>query len=317
MPDPRDIWGMPLDLAGLEFGGLVVDCSDMYFSHRHNLNQPTTPASVADGWETRRRRGPGNDWVVVRLADEGTVRIAEIDTRFFKGNAPGSFSLDGRAGDGDWAPLLEPTDLRPHLRHRFRVPHHAPVTHVRLNIYPDGGVARLRLWGSLSQRGAEDLGLRWLASLTPQQAEAELYAVCAAPSWAAEVAAGRPFATLADLREASNAAWDRLDRDARLAAFAAHPRIGTTTQASDWSRAEQSASASPTPDTAQALAEGNAAYEERFGHVFLVSADGLRAEEVLARLRERLGNDPDAELANASAEQQKIIDLRLARLVTP
>jgi allantoicase len=97
VPDPRDIWGMPLDLAALEHGGVVVDCSDMYFSHRHNLNQPTAPASMADGWETRRRRGPGNDWVVVRLAEEGVLRIAEVDTRFFKGNAPRSFSLDGAA----------------------------------------------------------------------------------------------------------------------------------------------------------------------------------------------------------------------------
>jgi allantoicase len=317
MPDPRDIWGMPLDLAGMEFGGIVVDCSDMYFSHRHNLNQPTTPASMADGWETRRRRGPGNDWVVVRLADEGTVRIAEVDTRFFKGNAPGSFSLDGRVDDGEWAPLLDRTNLRPHLRHRFRVPHHSPVTHVRLNIFPDGGVARLRLWGSLSQRGAEDLGLRWLSSLTPAHAQSELYAVCGSATWAQEVSAGRPYATLADLRAAATAAWDRLDHEQRLQAFAAHPRIGDTDRAAGWSREEQSASTPASETTAAALAEGNREYEQRFGHVFLISANGLGAEDVLARLQERLGNDPDTELANASSEQQKIIGLRLAKLVTP
>jgi allantoicase len=314
MPDPRDIWGMPLDLAGLEFGGLVVDCSDMYFSHRHNLNQPTTPASMADGWETRRRRGPGNDWVVVRLADEGIVRIAEVDTRFFKGNAPASFSLDGRT-DGDWSPLLERTALRPHVRHRFRVPHHMPMSHVRLNIYPDGGVARLRLWGSLSQHGAEDLGLRWLSSLTPAHAESELYAVCGSAPWAAEVAQGRPYATLADLRAAAAEAWDRLDRDARLGAFAAHPRIGEA--GGPWSRQEQAASAGATTETADSLAQANRDYEQRFGHVFLVSADGLTAEDVLARLNDRLGNDVDIELGVASAEQQKIIDRRLGKLVTP
>jgi len=220
MPDPRDIWGMPLDLAGLEFGGLVVDCSDMYFSQRHHLNQPTTPASMADGWETRRRRGPGNDWVVVRLADEGTVRIAEVDTRFFKGNAPASFSLDGRT-DGDWSPLLGRTGLRPHVRHRFRVPNHSPVTHVRMNIFPDGGVARLRLWGSLSERGAEDLGLRWLSSLTVSHAESELSAVCGAPTWAAEVAAARPYATLADLQAAGARTWVELKDDERRTAVGA------------------------------------------------------------------------------------------------
>ncbi|MDQ1628518.1 MAG: allantoicase [Actinomycetota bacterium] len=316
VPDPRDIWGMPLDLAGLEFGGLVVDCSDMYFSHRHNLNQPTAPASMADGWETRRRRGPGNDWAIVRLADEGVIRIAEVDTRFFKGNAPASFSLDGKV-DGAWEPVLAQTALRPHMRHRFRVPHHGPVTHVRLNVFPDGGVARLRLWGSLSQRGAEDLGLRWLASLTPARAENELHAVCGSTAWAREVAQRRPYETLADLRAAAARAWEDLDRDERLQTFAAHPPLGRSDGASPWSRQEQAASARPSPETAQALAEGNREYQQRFGYVFLLSATGLSADDVLARLGERLGNDPDTEFAIACAELQKIMDLRLAKLITP
>jgi allantoicase len=316
VPDPRDIWGMPLDLAGLEFGGLVVDCSDMYFSHRHNLNQPTAPASMADGWETRRRRGPGNDWAIVRLADEGVIRIAEVDTRFFKGNAPASFSLDGKV-DGAWEPVLAQTALRPHMRHRFHVPHHGPVTHVRLNVFPDGGVARLRLWGSLSQRGAEDLGLRWLASLTPARAESELHAVCGSAAWAREVAGRRPYETLADLRAAAARAWEDLDRDERLQAFAAHPPLGRSDGASPWSRQEQAASARPSPETAHALTEGNREYQQRFGYVFLLSATGLSADDVLARLGERLGNDPDTEFAIACAELQKIMDLRLAKLVTP
>jgi allantoicase len=318
VPDPRDIWGMPLDLAALEHGGVVIDCSDMYFSHRHNLNQPTAPASMADGWETKRRRGPGNDWAVVRLAQEGVVRIAEIDTRYFKGNAPRSFSLDGRT-DGDYRPLLGETALRPHVRHRFRVPSHEPVTHVRMNIYPDGGVARLRLWGSLSEHGAETLGLRWIESLTPDAAESELLAVCGSRRWTQQMVASRPYGSLASMHATAARAWESLTRDDRLEAFAAHPRIGdrSSERTSEWSRTEQSASAETTSDVIQALLETNRDYEARFGHVFLICATGMSADEVLAALRTRLNNDPDSELDIASNEQAKIIDLRLDKLVRP
>jgi allantoicase len=318
VPDPRDIWGMPLDLAALEHGGVVVDCSDMYFSHRHNLNQPTAPASMADGWETRRRRGPGNDWVVVRLAEEGVLRIAEVDTRFFKGNAPRSFSLDGRS-DGDFREVLAETQLRPHVRHRFRVPPHDPVTHVRLNIYPDGGVARLRLFGSLSERGAETLAMRWIDSLAPSRAEEELLTVCGSQQWARDMMASRPFGSMPAMREAAARTWAGLGRDDRLEALAAHPPIGQRegALATAWSRDEQSASAGADPAVREALAQGNRAYEERFGHVFLISATGLGAPEILSSLQTRLGNDPDTELDVAAAEQAKIIELRLAKLVSP
>ncbi|MDQ1620336.1 MAG: allantoicase [Actinomycetota bacterium] len=318
LPDPRDVWGMPLDLAGLEHGGVVVDCSDMYFSHRHNLNPPTAPASMADGWETRRRRGPGNDWVVVRLAEEGVVRTAEVDTRFFKGNAPRAFSLEGRRAEGgeDYRPLLGETALRPHMRHRFRVPPHAPVTHVRLNIYPDGGVARLRLWGALSDHGAESLGLRWLDSLTPQHAEDELLAVCGSRRWAADMSARRPFGSLAALRAAAEQSWGELGREDKREAFAAHPRIGERGD-SAWTQEEQSASAGAEESVARQLRDGNRDYENRFGHVFLICATGLSAAEILAALHGRLGNDPDTELGIAAAEQQKITDLRLTKLVRP
>jgi allantoicase len=318
VPDPRDIWGMPLDLAALEHGGVVVDCSDMYFSHRHNLNQPTAPASMADGWETRRRRGPGNDWVTVRLAEEGVLRIAEVDTRFFKGNAPRAFSLDGR-GDGDFHELLPETDLRPHVRHRFRVPAHEPVTHVRLNIYPDGGVARLRLFGSLSERGAETLALRWVDSLAATRAEEELLTVCGSRRWARDMMASRPFGSMLAMREAAARTWAALGREDRLEAFTAHPRIGDRDggRATAWSREEQSASSRAAPETLLTLERAARDYEQRFGHVFLISATGLGAEEIMSSLQARLDNDPDTELEIAASEQAKIIDLRLARLITP
>jgi allantoicase len=141
-----------VDLAAAEHGGLVVACSDMFYGSRHNLIMPGDATHMGDGWETRRRRGPGHDWTVVRLARPGAIRRIEIDTRHFKGNAPGACSLEGsRTGPdaADWTALLERTPLEPHRQHSFEDDVRAigEVAYVRFNIFPDGGVGRLRLYG--------------------------------------------------------------------------------------------------------------------------------------------------------------------------
>jgi allantoicase len=141
-----------VDLAAVEHGGLVVGCSDMFFGSRHNLIMPGEARNMGDGWETRRRRGPGHDWTIIRLGAAGVIRRIEIDTRHFKGNAPGACSLEACAGEPDaatWRELLARTPLQPHARHSFEdtVQAVGDATHVRFNIYPDGGVGRLRLFG--------------------------------------------------------------------------------------------------------------------------------------------------------------------------
>jgi allantoicase len=145
-----------IDLAAVEHGGVVVACSDMFFGSRHNLIMPGDALNMGDGWETRRRRGPGHDWTIVRLGTAGAVERVEIDTRHFKGNAPGAASLDAGVferssvpGDAGWRELMAQTPLQPHARHTFEREVRAigDVTHVRFNIYPDGGVGRLRLFG--------------------------------------------------------------------------------------------------------------------------------------------------------------------------
>ena len=157
--DPKRVReGSEIDLAAMENGGLVVSCSDMFFGHRHNLILPGRSTHMGDGWETKRRRGPGNDWSIVRLAARGVIHRVEIDTDHFTGNAPGSAMLetidsDGRGSlepEGEWQTLLPQSSLQPHTRHRFeKMEHQRPATHARLSIYPDGGIARLRLFGTL------------------------------------------------------------------------------------------------------------------------------------------------------------------------
>ena len=145
------------DLAAMANGGYVVECSDMHYGNRQNLILPGRSTHMGDGWETKRRRGPGNDWAVVRLARRGRVERIELDTDHFKGNAPGSVMLEAcdigttsgkfEAGKVDWRNILDETPVQPHTWHHFDIADSAASTHVRLNIYPDGGVARLRLFG--------------------------------------------------------------------------------------------------------------------------------------------------------------------------
>jgi allantoicase len=132
----------------------------MFFGHRHNLILPGRSTHMGDGWETKRRRGPGHDWTIVRLAARGTIERIEVDTDHFKGNAPESCSLEVcdapdltperlSGGDPGWTTLLPRTPLRADAQHRFDVSG-GPATHARLAIYPDGGIARLRLLGSVA-----------------------------------------------------------------------------------------------------------------------------------------------------------------------
>ncbi len=147
-----------LDLAAVQHGGVVLAASDEFFSDRRNLILPGPAVNMGDGWETRRRRGPGHDWVVVQLGCGGTIKRVQIDTTHFRGNFPESCSLEACAlqkgaqaaslDQAEWKEVLPRTRLEAHNRHTFDVElvPTGVVTHVRLNIYPDGGVARLRVF---------------------------------------------------------------------------------------------------------------------------------------------------------------------------
>ena len=147
-----------INLAASENGGDVPLASDMFFGHRHNLIMPGLAQDMSDGWESQRRRGPGHDWCIVKLGAAGTITRVEIDTSHFKGNYPESCSLEGgvsNSGDLDsiaWLDLLPMSKLQAHTKHTFvdDLVDLGAVTHVRFNIYPDGGVSRLRLYGRIA-----------------------------------------------------------------------------------------------------------------------------------------------------------------------
>jgi allantoicase len=150
-----------VDLAALENGGAALACSDAFFAPMHHLLLPGRADNQGGGWETKRKRAPGHDWMIIRLGARGTPRLIEIDTNHFKGNypdrcgidaidAPHGTSITELIASDRWACWLEPTMVSAHRRHFFsEFSASAPVTHVRLNIYPDGGVSRLRVWGLL------------------------------------------------------------------------------------------------------------------------------------------------------------------------
>lgn len=149
-----------LDLVALENGGRAIVCNDAHFGSMDNLIAPGRGVNMADGWETRRRREPGSDWCILALGQPGHVNRVEIDTAHFRGNFPDRASLqaaccpeaadEGVVPRSIWWPVLLPEQpLTANQLHVFetQLREHGPVTHVRLNIVPDGGVSRLRVWG--------------------------------------------------------------------------------------------------------------------------------------------------------------------------
>lgn len=149
--------GALVDLAAVENGGVPVACSDMFFSSMNNLVMPGRAENMGGGWETKRRRGSGHDWIILKLGKPGTVRKVEVDTNHFKGNYPDMCSIEGCAAPGasideltGWREILPKTKLRADTQHFFEKELSSVdnCTHIRLNIYPDGGVSRLRVWAA-------------------------------------------------------------------------------------------------------------------------------------------------------------------------
>jgi allantoicase len=191
VPDPR-LLSRTIDLAALENGAVVTGCSNMFYSSPANLLMPGLAQVMGDGWETARRRDDSNDWVAVRLACAGSVEVVELDTSHFVGNAPGWARLGYDGGD-----LVARTALQPDTRHRFAVAGGPVAGQVRLDVYPDGGMARLRVFGMPTAGARAALADRFLRLLPGPQLVALLRAAGVPADEAARRAATR--GGLADL----------------------------------------------------------------------------------------------------------------------
>ena len=161
-----------------------------------------------------------------------------------------------------------------------------------------------------------------LDALAPDAARVALARCCGSSRWVEAMIGARPFGTESALRAAAARAFEALEREDWLEAFAHHPRIGDRAALEErfastrsWSAAEQGAVGSAGQDVLDALAAANRAYEERFRYVFIVCATGKSPDEMLALAQARLGNDPETELRVAAAEQRRITDLRLTKLL--
>jgi allantoicase len=331
--------GGEIDLAAAVHGGYVVDTSDRFYGEPRNMLMPYRARNMGDGWETKRRRGPGHDWAVVRLGIAGEIARVEIDTAHFKGNYPDSASVEAAVvaedahgvsadsaarGVADWKIVLPQTTLEADRLHAFGggAVQAAAATHLRLNIYPDGGVSRFRACGTPLPAARRAAVLRQLNALDAPELRGALADFCGAPAWIDRVAAARPFVKPSALLQAADAALDGLGDDDWREAFRHHPRIGE--RAAERTQSETGAAASQREQAAvgaapaaerDALAAANADYEHKFGHVFIVSAEGKSAAEILQALRARMGNDPATELRVAAGEQKTITRRRLERLL--
>jgi allantoicase len=318
-----------LDLASLEHGAEVIDCNDMFFGSRHNLIGPGRAANMGDGWETKRSRSQGPDWVIVKLAARGTIQRAFIDTLHFKGNYPESAALYGADLSADhhgaprdlaesaWTQLLPRTKLQAHTQHVFEeeLASHPAVTHVRMRIWPDGGVSRLRLFGFVDPEAKAEVSLHFLNAVPPDE-RARIFFHCASSQTFAHALAERaPYASLEALLQCAKDVFLRLEAPEWADMFAGHPRIGEVKH-DHVAMKEQRGMDSATTALRTELAHINQAYENKFGHIYLVCAAGKSATELLDIGKARLQNTAAQEQDNARSEQQKITELRLSKLVT-
>lgn len=319
-----------IELSSITQGGQVLLCNDHFFSPKENLILPTRAANMGEGWETRRRRDPGNDWVILRLGAAGQIHHIEIDTAHFKGNYADACSIEGclltEAVPNDfltsrslaWTPVLPPVKLQADSLHRFEAEllnSGQFFTHLRLNIYPDGGISRLRVWGFPSR-------FERFNNQPLPEVRAALTRCCGASEWVEGMLGLYPFASPQQVLSLSEQIADQLDERDWLEAFGHHPQIGDLASlrtkfaaTAELAEGEQAGSLDATDQTLQELADYNQKYRQKFGFIFIICATGKSATEMLDALKARIDNDPETELRIAAGEQRKITRLRLEKLI--
>lgn len=301
--------GGPSDLVGFLVGGRWLEASNYHYSPPSNLLRPTEPIGMWDGWETKRRRGPGHDWAIFRLGLPGQVESTVVDTRYFRGNSPGWVSLEVSEDGDSWVAVLDRAEVGADRVNDLSLPRPARARFVRFSIHPDGGVARLRVMGTPDPAVAGASGLSYLNSLMDGAADDFFATACVSRRWVAHMLASRPFGSIDSVLGQAGSAFDGLAEEDWLEAFAGHPRIGES--GDEVATREQSGAVGHEDE----LARVNTVYERKFGFIYIVYASGKSGDEMLALARSRIDNDRETELANASSEQRRITTTRLRRML--
>jgi allantoicase len=325
--DARTFWRPgSVDLGAVENGGKVVEVSDQFFGPPSNLLLPGRGVNMGDGWETKRRRTPGSDWAVIKLARRGLVDRIELDTHFFKGNAPQAVLIEAldedeigaeelanrlRAPKG-WSTLVAKSPLVQHRRHQLEPGRPMHVTHVRVHIFPHGGVNRLRLYGHAVDTADERARLDALNAMDDKVYEKLMLSLCGSKRWARRMWEQRPFLSVRELFAQTEETWWGLDTRDWLEAYGAHPRIGAKKAARRESK-EQAGMGSAGAELKKRMAALNNDYFKKHGFIFIIFASGKSAEQMHEALEERLKNPKKVEIENAAAEQAKITRLRLEK----
>jgi allantoicase len=221
VPDPRGLEHLTIDLASQEYGGAVVASSDDFYTSAATMNRPDRARTMGEGWETQRRRDAGHDFAIFRLAFAGRLRRVIIDTAHFKYNASAAVALLGCATDQapdadspDWLPLLDQARLQPDTRHIYDLAETDPITFVRLDAFPDGGMSRVRLIGAIDPAARRAAGYRWFNALPESQAAQCMADAGISAGLAARVTSERP------LSEGWLGAQSHSEDAARMAALA-------------------------------------------------------------------------------------------------
>ena len=221
-----------------------------------------------------------------------------------------------------WQEAVAQTALEADSVRHFAVSRGDPATHVRFNIFPDGGVARLRVFAVPTRDGITAARLRLLNSWPADVLKAALTNCCGSGKWVEQVASQRRFSGPAHLFDVAERAAAGLSKEDWLEAFSHHPQIGQkrtgasqSARATQWSEQEQASAGDASSEVQRELAEANAAYQARFGYIFIVCATGKSADEMLSLMKDRMSNAPEAELRIAADEQRKITRLRLEKML--
>ena len=326
-----------IDLAAATNGGKAIACNDDYFSHKDNINMPNRGVNMGDGWETKRNRTPNNrDWLILRLARKGIIRKILVDTCHFKGNYPDRCMLEGcnfplendillantEGVEGVvWTPILPEMKLQADTEHYFEneILTQQAFTHVRLTIFPDGGISRLRLFGTIEK---DVFTLDEINEMTPSVFQEKISKCCGSTAWVNKMLIARPFKNRHDLFEKAETAWFACKKKDWLEAFTHHPRIGDVASLKEkfastatWASGEQGRVQEASDKTLEELKMYNDLYFNKFGFIFIIFATGKSAEDMLSALKERYENEPVEEIINAMMEQNKITKIRLEKLL--